>query len=358
MAAGQVFALFGGRCIADEGQKVGLYAGIVEQGVSLGGGAIGGDGAPGPFALDQIDEQVILDAVSAGLERLIDGQAPESCRFFRLEDRGNGGTGRPGVGGMDAIDAEAAAMGRELFDIPEAQSLGGEHALHRVEREVGEVLVIDGVELGLFDQPQQVREFQGEGAAGLEGGLKAGGEVVDVRDVGIDVVADDEIPLTALGGQALAQVGAKEFSQDGDALGLGRGGGAGGGFDAETGDAGGDEIAQQVAVVGGHLDDQAVSAEGQAVADHVGVAGGVVQPTGGGGGEVGVVVAKQFVGAGVVGGLDQPAVVADEEFERVIGLRTVQVRFRQVGVGRGCEAQVQEDVAEGGVAVAAVHWLR
>lgn len=73
------------------------------------------------------------------------------------------------------------------------------------------MLVIDGVKLGVLDQPHQVRKFQCDGATGLECGLQASRKVVDIGHMGVDIVAGDEIGLLACGGQLLPVL-AKEFA--------------------------------------------------------------------------------------------------------------------------------------------------
>ncbi len=120
------------------------------------------------------------------------------------------------------------------------------------------------------------------------------------------------------------------------------------------------KLCRQVAVVGGDFDDQAVGTEAEARGDHGAVVGAVLQPAGGGGGggEVGVVAGEERVGGDEIFGLHQPAVVADEDLEGVAGVRAAQVVLGQLGVGRRGEVQVQEDVAQRGLAVAAVHAMR
>ena len=55
-------------------------------------------------------------------------------------------------------------MGRQLLDVDELQAVARGQAVDRDEREVGEVLVIDGVELVLGDQPLEVRELERDDA--------------------------------------------------------------------------------------------------------------------------------------------------------------------------------------------------
>ena len=70
--------------------------------------------------------------------------------------------------GMAAINSQAATMGGKFFNIPHSQAVGLEDAIYGVQRQIGKMLVIDGVELGVLDQAHQMREFQGNGAAGFQ----------------------------------------------------------------------------------------------------------------------------------------------------------------------------------------------
>ena len=68
----------------------------------------------------------------------------------------------------------------------------------------------------------------------------------------------------------------------------------------------------------------------------------VGEPAGGSAGEVSVVSAEQFVGVGVILGLDQPALIADFDFQRVIFFRPHQISSRQIGIRRWRKAEVKE----------------
>ena len=68
-------------------------------------------------------------------------------------------SGLRGVLGVAGVDPQRAAVRRQLLDVEEPQPVRREDALDREEREVGEVLVVDRVELVLLHQPQQVREL-------------------------------------------------------------------------------------------------------------------------------------------------------------------------------------------------------
>ena len=55
-------------------------------------------------------------------------------------------------------------MGRLLLDVEEREAVALEDPLHREQRQIGEMLVVDRVELNLANEVQQVRELDGEHA--------------------------------------------------------------------------------------------------------------------------------------------------------------------------------------------------
>src|SRR6185437_6835646 len=52
--------------------------------------------------------------------------------------------------------------------------------------------VIDGIELHAFDKTQQMRKLECDRSAGLERRLQSTREIVGIRHVGVDIVADAE----------------------------------------------------------------------------------------------------------------------------------------------------------------------
>ena len=158
------------------------------------------------------------------------------------------------------------------------------------------MLVVDGVELVALHQAREVRELHGDHARGCEQRAQAGHEVVQVRDVGQDVVADDQIGLPMLFGHLAGGLAAKEPDLGGDAALRGGTGDVGRGFDAEGRHAARDEVLQQVAVVARDLDHAAGAAEAEPTADHLDVAPGVLDPACRVRGEVGV-LRKDLAGA-------------------------------------------------------------
>ena len=76
-----------------------------------------------------------------------------------------------------------AQHGLVLFDVEEHQAMLSEDALHRGEAQVGVVLVVDRVELGFFDEAQQMGELESGDAGWGQHLLDTRHEVVEVRSV-------------------------------------------------------------------------------------------------------------------------------------------------------------------------------
>ena len=96
------------------------------------------------------------------------------------------------------VDPERPAVRGQLVDVEHLETVGGEHVPGGEEGEVGEVLVIDRVELVPLHQAHQMRELDRDHTLGSKDPLHAGGEVVQVGYVGEDVVRDEQVGLVAL----------------------------------------------------------------------------------------------------------------------------------------------------------------
>ena len=217
--------------------------------------------------------------------------------------------------------------------------------------------MVHRVELGRFHQPVQVRKLHVHQPAGLESRPQASNEVVDVWHVGQHVVADDEVGLPALCGQALRQGHAEELLKRLHAL-LARGfGRACRGLYAKGGHPGLAHVLQQVAVVAGNLHHQGVRPKPQARESGLHVGLGVGQPGAGERREVHVLAGEDLRAALHFVHLHQKAVRADKELERIVRLRGVQVLRLEEGVGRRRGSKIQKDLGERRVAKAAVHMI-
>jgi hypothetical protein len=63
-----------------------------------------------------------------------------------------------------AVDSQRPSVGGELFDIEDSQTVCLKDPLGREQHELRKVLVINGVELALLDELQQVRKLHGDHA--------------------------------------------------------------------------------------------------------------------------------------------------------------------------------------------------
>ncbi len=61
--------------------------------------------------------------------------------------------------GVSRVDPQRAPVGRDLLDVEQRQAVGGEHLFHREQREIGEVLVVDRIELVSLHQAHEMREL-------------------------------------------------------------------------------------------------------------------------------------------------------------------------------------------------------
>ena len=160
----------------------------------------------GALLLDEKDEQIVLHPIGAGLKFARRSRAA-ACRGAASSASSASTAAARGarIVGMATVDAQAAAVRGQLLHVAHAQAGAGEYRGHRVERQVGKMLVVDRVELRVLDEAHQVRKFERDRPTGFQRGLESRREVVDVGHVGIDIVADDQIGLLSFGGKLLRQ---------------------------------------------------------------------------------------------------------------------------------------------------------
>ncbi len=245
-------------------------------------------------------------------------------------------------------------MGRDLLDVVGAKALGRQHLLDGDQREIGEVLVVDGVELHLLHQPQQVRELEGERALRLQHVTEAAHEVADVRNVGQHVGPVHQVGPHPARRQRPARGFVEEDHLGRNPLGDRHLGGVGRRLDPKHRHARLLEILQEVAVVRGDLDHQRLGPEAEPADRRLGVGAAMLKPAGRIGREVGVVGVENRVGRHRIVDLHQEAAVADARVQRIEPLRAgLELRLGQVGVRRRLFAQVDQGVGQGTAAEAA-----
>src|ERR1700741_1347646 len=125
---------------------------------------------------------------------------------------------------MDAIcprqiDKPRAPMRGQFLYVEDLEAVPGGHHVDRGEREIGEMLMIDRVELVFVDEPLDVREFKGDHPLRLEQERHACHEVVEVWNLCENIVADDEIGLLAFLDKLARQADTEEVDTRRHALG-------------------------------------------------------------------------------------------------------------------------------------------
>src|SRR5215471_18453478 len=132
-----------------------------------------------------------------------------------------------------------------------------EQRLQRRQTEIKNVLMVDRVEFTLLHEVRGVRKLQNDPPTRLNQGSETRNEIIRVRGVGKDIVAQNQIGLVA-GGQFLSQSLSEKFDQGFDTLFLGDLGDIPRRFDPQTAYGGGFEVLQEIAIVAGHLNYKAV----------------------------------------------------------------------------------------------------
>ena len=162
---------------------------------------------------------------------------------------------------MPREQSQRSAVDLQPLHVKDLQTVTREERHQRRHREIEHVLVVDGVELDVLHEVASVGELEGDPTARLQQRGETGDEAVDVRHVGEDVVAEDEVRLPALRRQFRGELASEEPREGRDTGGHGDLGDVRGRLDAEARHAGGDEVLQQIAVVAGDLDHEALPSE-------------------------------------------------------------------------------------------------
>ena len=169
-------------------------------------------------------------------------------------------------------------MRPQLFDVVDLEPMGAKDFCGRPEREIREVLVVDGVVLEPVEQAKEVRKLEGRGPVVTQKDLHSRDEVVQIWDLREHVVARDQTGALALVDQSLSGGAAEEVDEGGHSALLGSLRDIGGRVDPQNRYAGADEVLKEVAVVRRELDDEVVRAQAEALADHLHVLPRVLDP--------------------------------------------------------------------------------
>ncbi len=240
--------------------------------------------------------------------------------------------------------------------VEHGQAVERKDRLDAEEREVGEVLVIDRVELIVVEELHQMGELERTGPRRLEDDGDAGDERVQIGHLREHVVAQHHVRDSS-GGAKLACGSFVEERHHGFHAPLAcRLGYVCRGLDAETGNPPFDEVLQEVAVVASELDDEAVLGQRRPLGDHRDVLFGVPQPSGGERGEV-CVLRKDFFDSYVLGELHEETVPTYPHVQRVEGLHFVEPVRRQEALAQRRHSEIDDGVSQSSAAEAALDWL-
>src|ERR1700722_773498 len=167
------------------------------------------------------------------------------------------------AGSAACINAERTAVRLQLLYIEHSQPVRL-HDLNRADQgEIGEVLVVDRVELIVFNQTKQVRKLERQNAFRLQQDLQPFHKVVEVRHLRQDVVAENEVGATVSRREFFRQVCAEEAYERRNSFFDRRLGDVGGRLNSEYGNVLAHEVLQQVAIVAGHFDDETLLAQAE-----------------------------------------------------------------------------------------------
>ena len=113
---------------------------------------------------------------------------------------------------MAGKDPQRAAMGGQFLNPVEFQSVRSKNGLDRVEREIGKMFMIARIKLAIFHHFQQMRKHDRYRAAFAQQYLEAGDKIVDVGNMGHDIIGRDEIRHIAVCHLFLGALASKEFN--------------------------------------------------------------------------------------------------------------------------------------------------
>src|SRR5579864_5758408 len=221
------------------------------------------------------------------------------------------------------------------------------------------MFVIDRIKFGMFQQSQKMWKLYGDRAARFEQLAESGYEVVEIRNVREDVVADDEIGCAVLAFQTLRGLHAEERDLrsypacDCRCRDVCRG------LDAEHGDVTLRETPQQVPVIAADFDDETALVELEQLQHARRVVCDVRFPRFRKRRKIDV-VAENRLRRRELGKLHEPAALTDERAEGKTVLRLCELLTGEQCIGKRRQTEIDHDVTERGAAEAAngIHAVR
>ena len=131
-----------------ERQEIRSDAAVVQERVRLARSSVPSDRPALALKVDQCLQDRLLEAGDAVAERRVCRDVGESLAPLDLQEGGDP-LARRCHGCVTSVNSERSTVGWKLFDIDHREAVPVENGLHRPERKVREVLVVDRVELVL-----------------------------------------------------------------------------------------------------------------------------------------------------------------------------------------------------------------
>src|SRR4029079_7296367 len=159
----------------------GADSGVVEERVALSRRAVAANALSLRLGLDEDGEELLLGALYLAGKIGIGGDSLKPAAALLRQHIGHPDGNREPRVLMSEIDAERSAMRRQSLDVDQREPRGRSKAGHGAEREIGEMLVIDRIELVLVHQALKMRHLYGDHAFRRQEIRHAGDEFVELR---------------------------------------------------------------------------------------------------------------------------------------------------------------------------------
>src|SRR3972149_8567153 len=211
------------------------------------------------------------------------------------------------------------------------------------EREVGEMLMINSIELALLHEAHQVGKLHGDHAVRLKKNFHPLNKIIQLRHMGEHIITDYQIGLHAITGKISSSFLTKKHNFCGYSFFQRRFRNICGWFYTQYKDAPGIKIMEQISVVAGEFNDQILPVQAKPRRRHVNIVFGVLQPTVRIRREVRI-VPENRLGTFKLLCLNQETIGADEDPQRVKGLHLVQLGWIQIGIRQRRHSEVDKKV--------------
>src|SRR5712671_4558350 len=233
----------------------------------------------------------------------------------------------------------------------------GENPFRCVQREIREVFMVHLVELISVNRSQQVRELDCDDSRGRQQNLETTDEVVQVRHLGENVIAEDQVRVMSTSDQIARGFYSEESHERGDALRFGYLGDVRRWLYPERGDSTLNEILKQITIVARDLDNTALARQAELVDHLIHVVTRVVKPGIRERGKISV-VGEDLLAGDILLQLHQEAALTDPHVERIKGFHLIELIGTEKTFTQRRHPQIDDAMPEGRSTKTAASWYR